>query len=205
MNSEELEISLRTEFENYLNNVRAEMKQELSEFQKMMESEVDKHRSQLDDAFKSFSTRLESGTIVDEALKESVVEHLRLARDDGAQLAASAAAEAEMMSVPRTESGGFDQIRDAIAEISSKTSQSAILKSLTDHCSRFTARGAFFIIKNDIFVGWEVFGKDVSGDDHTTRDIHFSTSSDTVLRASVQELRTIEAYSGDHKHDSKFL
>ena len=205
MNSEELEISLRTEFENYLNNVRAEMKQELSEFQKMMESEVDKHRSQLDDAFKSFSTRLESGTIVDEALKESVVEHLRLARDDGAQLAASAAAEAEMMSISSTESVGFDQIRDAIAEISSKTSQSAILKSLTDHCSRFTARGAFFIIKNDNFVGWEVFGKDVSGDDHTTRDIHFSTSSDTVLRASVQELRTIEAHSGDHKHDSKFL
>ena len=204
MNSEELEISLRTEFESYLNNVRAEMKQELSDFQKMVESEVDKHKSQLDGAFKNFSERLDTGTVVDEALKESVVEHLRLARDDGAQLAASAAAEAEMMQSP----GGavsFDQIRDAIAEISGKTSQSAILKSLTDHCSRFTARGAFFIIKNDNFVGWEVFGKDASGEAHTTRDIHFSTSSDTILRESVQDLRTVEAVSGTHKHDSKFL
>lgn len=181
------------------------MKQELSDFQKMVESEVDKHRSQLGDAFRNFSERLESGTVVDEALKESVVEHLRLARDDGAQLAASAAAEAEMMSMPDISQGGFDQIRDAIAEISGKTSQSAILKSLTDHCSRFTARGAFFIIKNDNFVGWEVFGKDVLAEDHTTRDIHFSTSSDTIFRASVQELRTVEARLGDHKHDSKFL
>ena len=205
MNSEELEISLRTEFESYLNNVRAEMKQELSDFQKMVETEVDKHRSQLDDAFKNISSRLESGTVVDDALKESVVEHLRLARDDGAQLAASAAAEAEMLSMPGGGIGGFDQIRDAIAEISSKTSQSAILKSLTDHCSRFTARGAFFIIKNDNFVGWEVFGKDASGEDHTTRDIHFSISSDTILKESVQELRTVEGRSGDHKHDSKFL
>ncbi|MEP7076067.1 MAG: hypothetical protein ABI878_09660 [Acidobacteriota bacterium] len=204
MNSEELEISLRTEFESYLNNVRAEMKQELSDFQKMVESEVDKHKLQLDGAFKNFSERLDTGTVVDEALKESVVEHLRLARDDGAQVAASAAAEAEMMQSP----GGavsFDQMRDAIAEISGKTSQSAILKSLTDHCSRFTARGAFFIIKNDNFVGWEVFGKDASGEAHTTRDIHFSTSSDTILRESVQDLRTVEAVSGTHKHDSKFL
>lgn len=205
MNSEELEISLRTEFESYLNSVRAEMKQELADFKKMVESEADKHKSQVDEAFKNFSVRLESGSGIDEALKESVVEHLRLARDDGAQLAASAAAEAEMMSLPSIGVVGIDEIRDAIAEISGKTSQSAILKSLTDHCSRFTARGAFFIIKNDNFVGWQVFGKDTLTDDHTTRDIHFSVSSDTLLRESVQELKTIEAESGAYKHDSKFL
>jgi hypothetical protein len=60
VNSEELEVSLRTEFESYINGVRAELKQELSDFQKMVESEVDKHRSQLDDAFSKFSARLES-------------------------------------------------------------------------------------------------------------------------------------------------
>ncbi|MEP6850614.1 MAG: hypothetical protein ABI999_17275, partial [Acidobacteriota bacterium] len=31
------------------------------------------------------------------------------------------------------------------------------------------------------------------------------TSSDTILRESVQDLRTVEAVSGTHKHDSKFL
>jgi hypothetical protein len=205
VNSEELEVSLRTEFENYINGVRAELKQELVDFQKMVESEVDKHRSQLDDAFKNFSARLEFDKGIDEALKESVMEHLRLARDDGAELAASAAAAAEMMSPLSGAVGGFDTIRDAIVEISSKTSQSAILKALTDNCSSLTARGAFFIIKNDNFVGWQVFGKDAGANDSTASDIHFPVSSDTLLAKSVDGLQTVQASAGSHKDDSKFL
>lgn len=205
MNSEELELSLRTEFENYINGVRAELKQELTDFQKMVDSEVDKHKTQLEDAFQKFSARLESDQGIDEALKESVMEHLRLARDDGAQLAASAAAEAEMMTGSGSGFGGFDVIRDAIAEISGKTSQSAILKSLTDHCSRLAGRGAFFIIKNDKFVGWQVFGKDLDANESTARDIHFSVSADTVLAQSVHDLQTVVAASGTHKDDTKFL
>ena len=205
MNSEELEVSLRTEFENYINGVRAELKQELSDFQKMVESEVEKHKSQLDDAFSKFSARLESDNGIDEALKESVVEHLRLARDDGAQLAASAAAEAELMENAPVGSGSFETMRDAIAEISGKTSQSAILKALTDHCSRLSERGAFFIIKNDNFVGWQVFGNNVDVAGTTAKDIHFSVSADTVLAKAVNELQTVLSSSGSHKDDSKFL
>lgn len=205
MNSEELEISLRTEFENYINGVRAELKQELTDFQKMVETEVDKHKSQLDDAFKNFSARLESDKGIDEALKESVVEHLRLARDDGAQLAASAAAEAEMMTGGSIGGGGFESIRDAIAEISGKTSQSSILKTLTDHCSRLAGRGAFFIVKNDNFVGWQVFGNDLDANESTARDIHFSVSADTILAKSVHELQTVLSGAGSHKDDAKFL
>jgi hypothetical protein len=206
VNSEELEVSLRTEFENYINGVRAELKQELSDFQKMVESEVEKHRSQLDDAFRKFSVRLESDNGIDEALKESVVEHLRLARDDGAELAASAAAEAELMGGSHAASfGSFESMRDAIAEISGKTSQSAILKALTDHCSRLSDRGAFFIIKNDNFVGWQVYGNDMDVSATTAKDIHFSVSADTVLAEAVNGLQTVLGSFGAHKDDSKFL
>ena len=54
----------------------------------------------------------------------------------------------------------------------SKTSQSAILKALTDHCSRLSERGVF-IIKNDNFVGWQVFGNNVDVAGTTAKDIHF--------------------------------
>jgi hypothetical protein len=96
-------------------------------------------------------------------------------------------------------------MRDAIAEISGKTSQSAILKALTDHCSRLSDRGAFFIIKNDNFVGWQVYGNDVDVSATTAKDIHFSVTADTVLAEAVNCLQTVVGASGAHKEDSKFL
>ena len=40
MNSEELEVSLRTEFESYLKNVFADMRQDISQLQEKIESEL---------------------------------------------------------------------------------------------------------------------------------------------------------------------
>ena len=97
MNSEELEHSLRTEFESYLNNVRAEMRQEVYDFQEKFQTEFEKHKSHLDEIFRDFSARLENEKPIDEPFKESVVEHLRLARDEGARITAAAIAEAEEM------------------------------------------------------------------------------------------------------------
>ena len=90
MNSEELELSLRTEFENYLNSALSELKNEVAEFQKRIDSEFDKHRSQVDEAFKEFTARLDMTGAVDRAFQSSVTEHLRLARDEGAKIAATA-------------------------------------------------------------------------------------------------------------------
>ena len=100
MNSEELELSLRTEFEQYLKGVVAEMRQDVADFQKNFEAEFDKHRSQMDDAFRSLTARFESDVKFDPAFTESVVEHLRLARDDGAQLTAEAFSEAQKLDQP---------------------------------------------------------------------------------------------------------
>ena len=185
MNSEELELSLRTEFESYLKGVLAEMRQDVSDFQKNFEAEFEKHKAQMDDAFRNLSTRFESDKQFDRGFTESVLEHLRLARDEGAQLAATAFTEAEQLREPAAGAASYDRIRDAVSEISSKTTQSSILRSLVQHAADFAPRGAFFIVKNEKFVGWKAFGRETSLDDASVRDVSFPTSSDTILASAA--------------------
>jgi hypothetical protein len=209
VNSEELELSLRTEFESYLKTVIAEMRQEVSDFQKTVEAEVDKHKSQMDEAFQSFQDRFASDKDLNIAFTETVVEHLRLARDEGARITATAIAEAEDLDreqAAATEpSHVVSDIRDATREISGKTTQSAILKSLVSHASKFTPRGAFFIIKNEHLVGWRVFGTEAKTDDKTVREVFFPTTSETLIGEAVRELTTIEGAYGTFQDDNAFL
>lgn len=206
MNSEELEVSLRAEFEQHLKTIRSEMKQQLIAFQGKIDSEFTKHKSQIDDAFGEFSSRFDAPADFDKVLHESVIEHLRLARDNGAQLAASAAAEAEKLSRDHAASvAGFDQLRDAVAAISSQTTQAGILKTLTDYATRFAPRGAFFIIKNDQFVGWQVFGSKSVTDEGLARSISFSVDTDSILGSAVRCLSAQQGSFGLHSEDGKFL
>jgi hypothetical protein len=208
VNSEELELSLRNEFESYLKNVLAEMKQEVSDFQEKFQAEFDKHKSQLDDVFKSFAERIDSDRELDDAFKDSVVEHLRLSRDEGARITASAIAEAEDLEKekPAPEPAvGFSEMKDAILDISSQDSQSAILKSLVNNAAQFTARGAFFIIKNEHFVGWRVFGQEAEMDEQAVRDIFFPMANETLLSESVRSLSAVESSYGTYADDSLYL
>ena len=209
MNSEELEQSLRTEFESYLKNVFVDIRQEVSEFQKKIETEFEKHKSQIDESFQDFYGRFADDKEVDEAFKESVIEHLRLARDEGARITATAIAEAEELEKEQAavedSSAVVADIRDAIQDISRKTTQSAILKSLVTHASNFTARGAFFIIKNEHLVGWRVFGKEGDADDKTVREVFFPVSNETLLGEAVSKLETVEGNYGTFTDDSIYL
>ncbi len=222
MNSEELELSLRTEFESYLNDVLARTRQEASEFQSQIEAEFEKHRMHLNDAFRSFAEHLESKPGFDEqfrsfterldskpefddAFRGSVAEHLRLARDEGARITANAMAEAEAMKQDATPAPSYDHIRDAVNDISSKDSQSAILKSLVEHAGEFAPRGAFFIIKNDHLVGWKVFGNNTEAAESAVREIHFPSSSESILGEAIQSLKTVERSAGAHSADSVVL
>jgi hypothetical protein len=209
VNSEELELSLRTEFESYLKDALAGVRQEVSGLQEKIGAELEKHKSQLDAVFQDFAARLENEHGLDPAFTESIVEHMRLARDEGARITATAIAEAEDMQKEQQEAppaaADFSEIRDAIVDISSKTSQSAILKSLIQHAAQFTPRGAFFIIKNEHFVGWRVFGKEGHSDEQAVREVYFPISSDTVLGQSVRSLSTAEGAFGTYSDDSDFL
>jgi hypothetical protein len=189
VNSEELELSLRTEFESYLKGVLAEVRQDVSDFQKNFEAEFEKHKAQMDDAFRNLSTRFESDKQFDRGFTESVVEHLRLARDEGAQLAATAFTEAEALRDPAIGAANYDQIRNAVDDIASKTTQSSILRALVQHASNFAPRGAFFIVKNENFIGWKAFGRESSVDESAVRDISFPTGSDTILADAAHSLR----------------
>jgi hypothetical protein len=205
VNSEELEQSLKAEFESYLKGFVADMREEVNEFQKKIESELENHRLQLDEAFRGFSTRFETAPEFDGGFKESVIEHLRLARDDGAKITASAIAEAEELEKASTPVVDLYDIKAAIDDISTKDSQSSILRSLIQHASKYTPRGAFFIVKNEHFVGWKTFGNEVGEDESSVRDIHFPTSADSVLGGAIKALATVEGSFGTYSEDSMFL
>lgn len=206
MNIEELELSLRTEFEGQIRGVLAGIKQEVSEFQKKFETEFEEHRTKLDRTIGELSSRLPETAAFDVAFNESVGEHLRLARDDGAQVAAVAFGEAEKLRAEtEAPAGGFDMIRDAINEISSKNTQASILQVLVEQASKFAARGAFFIVKSDHFVGWKVFGSEARADEGSIRDVLFGASADTVLAASIRSMSKASATAGEYSEDSVFL
>ena len=211
MNSEELEQSLRTEFESYLKTVLADLRQEAAEFHSKVEAEVDKHKAQLDEAFKTYTTRFDSDHTFDDAFRASVAEHLRLARDEGARITANAMDEAQRLAPPPVAVAAppvvtkYDNIRDAVNEISGKDSQSSILKALVQHASEFAPRGAFFIIKNEHFVGWKVFGAEDEKAEDAVREIHFATSTDTILGSAVRSLSTVAASNNDHPSNGLYL
>ena len=219
MNSEELEMSLRTEFESHLKDVNAGMRQEFSKFQNKIETEFEKHKSQLDTAFQEFSARLNTTLELDPGFRDSVVEHLRLARDEGARITATAIAQAEEMAkqsapeqsapaafaAPMPPSVGLSELRDGIKEITAQDSQGTILKSLVQHAEQFTPRGAFFIIKNEHFVGWRVFNKEGEANEEAVREIYMPVANDTVLGESVRSLSAVESTFGTYDQDHEFL
>lgn len=195
MNSEELELSLRSEFENYLKNFRAEIRQEAAELQK-----------RLGEVFEAYAARFESDEHqLDQGFTSTVTEHLRLARDEGAKLTATAMAEAEQMERDSGALTNYSSMRDAVADISSQTSQSAILKSLVTQSAAFAPRGAFFIIKNEHFVGWKTLGTEGEAAENAIHDIHFPVSADTVLGRAAESRTTINTAYGAHQHDESFL
>ncbi|HVF30407.1 MAG TPA: hypothetical protein VNA22_05525 [Pyrinomonadaceae bacterium] len=205
MNSEELERSLRTEFENYLKGVFAEMRQDVADFQNNFASEFEKHKSQMDERFQNLSARFESDLTFDKAFTESVIEHLRLARDDGAELTAKAFADAQDLESGTPAPANYDILRDAIRDISGQLTQAAILKSLVDNASRFTPRGAFFIVKHDNFVCWRKFDESGHSDDDAVRSIHVSVQADTVLADAVRTLGTRDNSGSQYADDSQYL
>jgi hypothetical protein len=151
---------------------------------------------------------------LDSNFTESVIEHLRLSRDEGARITAMAIAEAEELEkqnfVETPEAAAptvsYSEIRDAINDISGKTTQSAILKTLVNHAAQFTPRGAFFIIKNEHLVGWRIFGKDgETVDEHTVREVFFPVASSTVLGEAVRSLSAVESSYGVYQDDSIYL
>jgi len=218
VNSEELELSLRTEFESHLKNVVADMRRDFSQFQEKVDVHFDKHKSQLDAIFQEFSACLDIEKGLETGFTETVIEHLRLARDEGSRISAMAFAEAEEMekqsvatatvaavAIAAPPTAGISELRDAINDITGQDSQATILKSLVNHAAQFTPRGAFFIVKNEHFVGWRTFGKEGDSDEQAVREVFFPVATSTALGESVRSLSTVETAFGTYANDSIYL
>lgn len=191
MNSEELELSLKSEFEEHIKAILAEIKQEAADFRHKIDAELEKHRLHLDEALESFSARISGERPMDQAFSETVLEHLRLARDEGARITADAMAEAEKLSVPAAQPPRYDRIREALNDISSQTTQSSILHSLVTQSAQFMPRGAFFIVRNEHFVGWQAIGSGNVPDEAHVRQISFPVDDSTTLGEAVRTLRSV--------------
>ncbi len=200
MNSEELEQSLRAEFENYLKGVVAEMRQGVSDFQEKIIADFEKHKEQLDTSFRELNEQFGKEKELELSFTDSVAEHLKLAKDEGARITATAIADAEELR-EEPEPVDFSDLRNAMNDISKKDSQSEILKALVNHASEFTSRGAFFIVKNEHLVGWRVFGREEHEDPQAVREVFFPVASNTALSESVEQLKTISETQPDSEDD----
>jgi hypothetical protein len=205
VNSEELELSLRSEFEAHLKNVFADVQQQVADFQSTIDAELGKHRTQMLDALNAFTSKVSVEPPADKAFSQAVVEHLRIARDEGAKLAAKSMADAETMDGSSPNSVSFNFARDAVNDISGQTSQAAILQTLVKHCEHFTPRGVFFIVRNEHFVGWQAFGDESKCDEAAVRDLDFPVTSDTVLSDAISALSTAERQGGTGADVSTYL
>lgn len=202
MNTEELEKSLRAEFDGQMNAALSKMRNDVADLQKQYEGEFEKHRAQMDGAFRSLSERLDQPFEFDRAFADTVVEHLRLARDEGAEITAMAMGEAEKL-----KDGNFDikNLRNGIDEIKSHSTQASILRALVDAAGQFAPRGAFFIVKNDHLVGWKAIGKGELPDENAMRNIHFAIASESLVADAVRSLSTVEGSYADLGDNAKFL
>jgi hypothetical protein len=134
-----------------------------------------------------------------------VVEHLRLAKDEGARITATAIAEAEELEKQKAPKVGIKELHEAVNEISSKQSQAEILKTLVQHAGQFTPRGAFFIVKNEHFVGWRTFGNEKGESDEAVRDVFMPVTADSILSEAYRSLVTVESSAGTFSEDAGIL
>ncbi len=205
MTNEELELSLRSEFENYLKGVAASMRQEVDAFQQNFEAEFSKHRAQMDEAIRLLAGKFEQGTEVDRGLSESLAEHLRLARDGGAKLAAEAFSEAEKLRTDTAVEDRYSELRDSIRDIGGQLTQAAILRSLVEHSHQFAPRGAFFIVKSGTFVCWKAFNEQGIVPEDSFENVRLAEHSASLLSRASETLATAEGAYGAYADDDQFL
>jgi hypothetical protein len=212
VNSEEIEVSLKAEFESYLKEVSESFKEKLSQLQAKIDEEIDRHKAEFANVFSDAAEHFEAHSAVKPSFSEIVGEHLKLARDEGSQISANAFAEAEkyekenapppVVAGPPSKMG---ELRDAIRDVSEKPSQVEILKALIQHAAEFAPRGAFFVLKNERFGGWRTFGSQSPADDDAIKHISFAVSEPSVINEAVKDNAVKESSFGEFDEDTEFL
>jgi len=230
VNSEEIQVSLRAEFESYLKEISEGFKEKLSQLQANIDEQIDRHKAEFGQMLSESAEHFDAHSTLKPAFLDTVAEHLKLARDEGSQISANAFAEAEKYDKEQAQeaiaaaeaaaaaavaaavaaaaaetSGGVEELRDAIRDVTEKHSQVEILKSLIQHAAEFAPRGAFFVLKNERFGGWRTFGKVSDGADDAVKQVSFAVSAPSVINEAVKFNAIKESSSGEFEEDTDFL
>jgi hypothetical protein len=223
VNSEEIQVSLKAEFESYLKEVSEGFKEKLSQLQANIDEQIDRHKAEFGQMLNESAGHFDAHSALKPAFLETVAEHLKLARDEGSQITANAFAEAEKydkeqameaaeaaaaaaaVAAAAEVSGGVAELRDAIKDVTEKHSQVEILKSLIQHAAEFAPRGAFFVLKNERFGGWRTFGKAPDGADDAVKQVSFAVSAPSVINEAVKFNAVKESAFGEFDEDTDFL
>jgi hypothetical protein len=214
VNSEEIEVSLRAEFEGYLKEVSEGFKKKLSALQASIDQEIARHKEEFAKVFSDAADHFDAQASVKPAFADIVAEHLKLARDEGSQISALAFAEAEKFEKENAqpvepaapaEMGSVANLRDAIKDVTEKHSQVDILKALIQHAEDFAPRGAFFVLKNERFGGWKTFGHGTDSEDDAIKQVSFSITDPSVVNEAVKDNAVKESSFGEYAEDKAFL
>lgn len=185
--SEELEKSLRTEIDGYLNSRLSGLQAEIKGLQK-----------ELNDALSRLLEHATSNTQSDTSVGVSILEHIRAAHERGVE---DAAAEST-----RTQSGSDIAIlKAAIDDLDDQRTQTEILNTLVNRAASFAPRIAFFVVKNEQTIGWRARGLQGTVGDNAVRDISLPLSADTVLSDVVKTRATWSGSPGSHADNHQLL
>ena len=175
MSSEEIEQSLRTAVDDYVNGRLNNLRDDIARLQ-----------SQFNEAFTRLSERLESELAADNSVAVTIAEHVRAAHNSGIEAAATESSRAKA-------SSDLAILKAAVDEIDEQRSQADILNALVNRAAAFAPRVAFFVIKQERVTGWRARGLAGTVGDDAVREISLPLAADTLLSDVA---RTHESWSG---------
>jgi hypothetical protein len=184
--SGQLEDSLRHELESYIEGRIGGIKQEIAALQ-----------SQLNESLSRMLDRQREEQL-DGSVSASVLEHLRAAREEGLELAASESSRAKA-------SSDMAIVKAAISEVNEQDSQAGILKALVNRAASFAPRVAFFVIKGDQSIGWRARGFQGTVGDNTIHQMSFPVSADTSVGHAARSRDSWSGSSTSHPENHLIL
>lgn len=176
MSSRDLEKSLREDLERHM-----------SERLSGLQEEVARLQSQFNESFNRLLERMDSAAQPGDDVSVIVSDHLRHARNEGIEAAASE-------STQTRQNSDLALVKAAVEELEQQSSQAEILNALVNRAAAFAPRVAFFVVKNERATGWRARGLEGTVGDDAVREISLPLSSDTVLSDAV---RTRSVWSGE--------
>jgi hypothetical protein len=184
--SGQLEDSLRHELESYIEGRIGGIKQEIAALQ-----------SQLNESLSRMLDR-QREVQLDGSVSASVLEHLRAAREEGLDLAASESSRAKA-------SSDMAIVKAAISEVNEQDSQAGILKVLVNRAASFAPRVAFFVIKGEQSIGWRARGFQETVGDNAIHQMSFPVAADTSVGHAARSRDSWSGSSSSHPENHLIL